>query len=83
MEDIRRSRLTTIERKGDRVWDEIETAIARRSASGYDEAARLLVDLKAIATKNQTSDAFRRRVDSMRARHASRRKFIERLEGLS
>ena len=82
MEDTRRSRLAAIERKGDRVWDEIETVIERRNASGYDEAARLLFDLEAISTKNQTSDEFRRRLDSILVRHASKRRFIERLASL-
>lgn len=57
-------------RRGETVWGEVETEIDRRNASGYDTAAGLLLDLKAIAEERRTTGNFDRRLQAIRERHS-------------
>ena len=79
-EQAQRIRLVGIRRRGVRVWDDVEREIARTSASSYDRAVGLLVDLRALARETGTVDAFAKRVESIRARHYRKRLFIDRLD---
>ncbi len=81
-EKVRRARLVAIARRGESVWREIETEIERRSAAGYDKAAGLLFDLKAIAEERGTIKDFLRRLRAIRERHVRKGQLIERLAGL-
>lgn len=81
-EKLRRARLDALARRGESVWREIEAEIERRSAAGYDKAAGLLVDLKAIAEEGGTVPDFARRLQAIRDRHGRKARFIERLKGL-
>jgi len=81
-ERARRKRLDTLKLRGEDVWSEIETEIGRRNASGYDRAAALLFDLKAIAEEEGLVIDFDRRLDATRNRHARKERFLERLMGL-
>jgi hypothetical protein len=77
-----RARLDAIKKRGEAVWREIETDIERRNPAGYDNATRLLQDLKAIADEQRTTGEFSRRLSLIRERHARKERFIERLKGL-
>ncbi len=81
-ERMRRKRLDEVMQRGEAVWAEVETEIARRNASGYDRAAVLLSDLKAIATEDGTEAEFIQRLDAVRDRHGRKERFLERLKGL-
>ena len=78
----RRARLDAIMQRGDGVWREIEVKIKLRNASGYDKAAGLLLDLKAIAEERGTTEDFIRRLRAIRERHARKERFIKRLATL-
>ncbi|KUM27428.1 hypothetical protein AU467_17305 [Mesorhizobium loti] len=81
-ERARRARLEDLKRRGAGVWRQVEEEIERRNASGYDRAASLLSDLRALAAEEGDYDDFNRRLASIRARHEKKGKFIERLVGL-
>lgn len=76
----RRARLDSIMRRGETVWREVEIEIERRNAPGYDTAAGLLLDLKAIAEERGTIGDFARRLQAIRERHIRKGRFIERLK---
>ena len=76
---LRRTRLDGIARRGESVWREIETEIERRNAAGYDKAAGLLLDLQAIAEEEGEAKSFARRLQTIRERHAHKKRFIERV----
>ena len=78
----RRKRLDEVMQRGEAVWTEVETEIARRNASGYEHAAALLFDLEAIAIERGTLADFIHRLDAIRDRHARKERFLERLKGL-
>jgi len=81
-ERARRARLEAICRRGESVWREIEAEIERRNATGYDRAASLLFDLRAISEKKGAPEDFVRRLQEIRDRHARKERFIERLAKL-
>lgn len=76
----RRARLDAIMRRGETVWREVETEIERCNASGYDTAAGLLLDLKAVAEERGTTGDFACRLQAIRERHSRKGRFIERLK---
>lgn len=81
-ERSRRARLSVIVRRGESVWREIETEIERRNAAGYDKAASLLIDLRAISKEKGALEDFIRRLQEIRDRHARKERLIERLAKL-
>lgn len=81
-ERARRARLPALALRGEAVWPEIETEIARRNPAGYERAFALLQDMKALAEQNGSTADFSRRVHSIRERHARKGQFIERLKDL-
>ncbi len=81
-ERMRRKRLEDVMRRGEAVWAEVETEIARRNAAGYDRAAALLTDLEAIAIEDGMEADFIQRLDAIRDHHARKERFLERLKGL-
>ncbi|SFG38746.1 hypothetical protein SAMN05518801_12134 [Novosphingobium sp. CF614] len=81
-EKARLARIDAVARRGASVWQEVEAEIERRNAPGYDKAAALLVDLRAIAEAQGTAAEFDRRLHEIRERHARKERFIERLAAL-
>jgi hypothetical protein len=81
-ERARRARLDAIERRGESVWQEIETEIERRNSAGYDKAAALLADLRVIAEARGSIESFASRLERIRERHARKERFIGRLAKL-
>lgn len=82
LEQARRTRLAALKTRGNAVWDDVESEIARRNPMGYDRAASLLYDLEALAIDEGGRQEFRRRISSIRQRHAAKGRFIERLARL-
>ena len=56
--------------------------IELRNAGGYDRAAALLVDLQALSRGQGTGAAFARWMAGVRGRHLSKKRFMERIEGI-
>ncbi len=81
-EKARRARIVALRQRGEAVWDEIESEVERRHASGYDRAAALLADLKALAEEDGAAAVFAGRLDDIRRRHSRKWGFIKRLDDL-
>jgi hypothetical protein len=77
-----RARLDALQRRGMAAWNDVEAGIERRNPLGYEIALRLLVDLKALASKQGTLVDFGCRLEAIRERHARKGTFIEQLKGL-
>ena len=78
-EKARQVRLVAIAQRGEGVWRDVETEIARGNASSYDKAAGLLRDLRAVADERGMMPDFTKRLGAIRERHARKARFIERL----
>ncbi|MBK1669293.1 hypothetical protein CKO28_14745 [Rhodovibrio sodomensis] len=81
-ERARRARLDALRQRGASAWRDVEAEIARRNAAAYDRAATLLADLKTVAAEDGTLDAYARRLEDLRARHARKPKLLARLDRL-
>lgn len=79
---LQRARIDALRKRGEAVWDEIESEIERRNASGYERAMELLIDLKALSKENGTLASFVGRLNALRSRHTKKKRFIDRLAGL-
>ncbi len=77
-----RLRVDALAERGGDVWDEIEAEIERRNAGGYNRAVEMLADLQIVAREAGTAAAFARRMEGIRGRHASKKRFMERIEGI-
>ena len=76
----RETYLNALARRGDASWDEVEALITNRNGRGYENAVRLIADLRELARRTGQEDAVTRRVDDIRARHGRKRRLIERLD---
>jgi hypothetical protein len=77
-----RARLDGLIRRGEVVWQEVETEIERRNASSYNLAAEMLSDLGIIANEHGKTVDFARRLAAIRERHKGKKAFLLRIEGL-
>ena len=59
-------------------WADAEALIATKLPRSYDAALALLVDLRDLAARGNGDD-YRVRLDALRARHAKKPSFLERL----
>jgi len=78
-------RLDALAGQEDRLWREVEQAVASRLPKQYDAAVSTLKDLRELAGRAKAEAAFRTRLRALREAHAAKRTFIERLDkaGLS
>lgn len=60
-------------------WHQVETLVATRKQSDYDEAVRLLKDLKDLAARKGRAAEARLRIHSLRDEHSGKVTFVERL----
>ncbi len=61
-----------------RLWGEIDRLIATRQPKGYDQAVRLLIDLRDLDVRRQGGE-FRRRLDALRQENMGKPSLIKRL----
>jgi hypothetical protein len=60
-------------------WVKVEELVSTRQAKTYAEAVQMLLDLREIAARRHAGPDFDRRLAEIRAAHAKKRAFIERL----
>ena len=61
------------------VWNEVIANIQQGQPKGYDQAIHLLIDLRDLAIRQGHETEFRAKIKDLRAKHAAKRSFIERL----
>lgn len=62
-----------------RLWDEVTGLITAKQPKDYDQAVQLLDDLRDLAARKGNSGMFAARLEALRAEHARKSTFIERL----
>jgi len=86
-EKARRDREAAIARKNyldgivgrePKLWDEVDTLIATKQPKNYDQAVKLLVDLRDLDARTRGGD-FGLRIAALRNEHARKPSFIDRL----
>jgi hypothetical protein len=74
----REKHLDSLVGKEAKLWDTVEPLIATKQSRHYDEAMKLLLDMRDLDARIDGGD-FRMRIESLRQRHARKPTFIERL----
>ncbi len=75
----RKERLENIASRAPAVWKEVAAWIAKRTPKGYDQAVKLLVDLKDAAAFADCGEEFDRRLGELSRCHAGKLTFLRRL----
>lgn len=76
----RAKHLDALAARGSQAWEDVERLVASRKPKSYDEAARLLVDLRDLAARDGDEQDFNSRMDAVRERHSRKPTLIARLD---
>ena len=71
--------LVRLAKREAQTWRHVETLVATRKQSDYDQAVRLLKDLKDLAAQKGRAAEARVRIHSLRDAHSGKVTFVERL----
>ncbi len=80
-EAARQLHLQDIYEHQDTYWQQVDQAVARASGTGYDQAVRLLVELRDAADQFKTSQTFQGRFSIWVQPHLRRSTLMKRLKG--
>jgi len=78
----RARRLDELSLRIPQTWNEVETLVSKNQRAAYAEAARLLLDLREIATRNQTHADFVERFGELSDRYSRKKAFLDLLTNL-
>jgi hypothetical protein len=73
-------RLDELAMREEAAWRRIEELVAERKPASYDEAVRLLRDLRALGSREGRIAEADARIEALREQHARKSTFIDRLE---
>jgi hypothetical protein len=76
----RQRQLQQVHEHQDQYWHQVEMAVTRGSGAGYDEATRLLSELRAVAARFQEDTVFQARFQAWVRPHLRRPAFVRRLQ---
>jgi hypothetical protein len=62
------------------IWKKVDTLILTKKPKDYDEAVRLLIDLKDLAKKTNTTSLFKSKLMAIRENHSRKSSFINRID---
>jgi hypothetical protein len=62
------------------IWKKMDTLILTKKPKDYDEAVRLLIDLKDLAKKTNTTSLFKSKLMAIRENHSRKSSFINRID---
>lgn len=72
--------LDRIAGKEENLWTDIDSLISTKQPKSYDQAIRLLKDLRDLAERNKSDQAFNARLEALRAAHMRKPSLIERIQ---
>jgi hypothetical protein len=78
--EARERHLESLARRGAKVWLEVEELIATKQPGKYDEAVKLLCDLRDLGLRRGRKDEVEARLLRLREEHARKPSFVERLK---
>jgi hypothetical protein len=60
-------------------WDQVTAHIQNRQPKAYDQAIRLLIDLRDLAVRQGLETTFKAKIERLRATHIAKTSFLDRL----
>nr|WP_320015757.1 hypothetical protein [uncultured Desulfobacter sp.] len=77
---VRQKYLDGLAGRENETWKKVDALILTRTPKGYDEARTLLIDLKDLAKKNNTTSLFKSKLMAIRKNHSRKSSFINRID---
>ena len=65
------------------IWKKVDTLILTKKPKDYDEVVRLLIDLKDLAKKANTTSLFKSKLMAIRENHSRKSSFLNRIDSAS
>ncbi|MCI5114752.1 MAG: hypothetical protein D3921_08405 [Candidatus Electrothrix sp. AW1] len=62
------------------IWEKVKSLILTRTPKSYDEAVKLLIDLKDLAKKNNATSLFKSKLMTIQKEHSRKSSFIRRID---
>jgi hypothetical protein len=78
-EAIRARYLEQLAEREEATWDQVIAVIQKRQPKAYDQAIRLLVDLRDLAVSQGVETGFKAKIEQLRAAHNAKTSFLDRL----
>jgi predicted GIY-YIG superfamily endonuclease len=78
----REKHLDSLVGRESKLWSEVDKLVATQQSKNYDQAVRLLVDLRDLAARGEVGD-FGLRIEALRQAHAKKPSLMERLKKAS
>src|SRR6202035_3207282 len=75
-------RMEALALRQEAAWQQVHANVETRKPAEYDEAARLLKDLQAVAMRQGCTDAFDQGLQQLRAEHVKKVSLLQRLDRL-
>jgi hypothetical protein len=79
--DARAKHLDALAGQEDKLWREIEAAIATRQPKEYGRAVTLLRDLLDLGARSGEAEVVAARIQKYRTQHSAKRTLIQRMDG--
>lgn len=76
----RERRLADLSQREEESWRRVDELATQKNATAYDEAVRLLMELRELAARDGRRDEADARTAAMRERHGGKRRFVERVD---
>jgi len=80
MNTTREKYLEDLARKADKAWLKVEDLISTKQPARYDEAVKLLVDLRDLAARQGKIDGFQSRHGELCQKHAKKPSLLSKME---
>lgn len=71
--------LDQLAKRENATWDQVTAHIQKRQPRAYDQAIRLLIDLRDLAVRQGLETAFKAKIERLRATHIAKTSFLDRL----
>jgi hypothetical protein len=79
-EEAKRARyLDQLAKREQITWDQVTELIQKKQPKGYDQAIRLLTDLRDLAVRQQLEPAFKSKIEKLRETHRAKNSLLNRL----
>jgi hypothetical protein len=69
---MKAAKLKALAREGERVWNRVDSMVQKQTASQYDTAVELLLDLRELAVHKGRTASFEHRLGELRQHHTGR-----------
>ena len=76
----RKNYLNDLAKRENEIWEKVDSLILIKTAKEYDEAVRLLVDLRDLGKRNNTTRTFKSKLMTIKEKHSRKLSLLKRID---